>query len=223
VLSKTYGVSRQAIDRKAQRLGWERDFADDVAVATRAKVRGVSASATPAERQAAVESLSDARANLIRTHQEAWGHVFSFEVEALRVARGIPSDFTRDCKRYGKNTTDPLTGEDLSGQPILGEDNQPQWYHPVLDAKDRLAMSARLMGLFEKHAMSLQTVQEGQRRAHGFDYKMQMEEEKADADKLRERNAKIDRILAFIQKSKAGHIAPTDEQDNTEDETADEA
>lgn len=205
LLGKTYSVARQVIDRRAAARGWNRDFADDVALATQRKVRGASADATPEEREAAVEHLSDDRAHLIRTHRDAWHTVYSLELAAMMVLRGEETPYTRDFIKQPKGAKDE-NGKLIEGEPIL-KGGKIQWFHPVLDVDKRLAIAAKLMNLFRNRADALNAVQEGQRRAHGFDYKMQMEGEKADAQQVRRNNEMIDAILGFVHKAKMSHIA----------------
>ncbi|MDF2810209.1 MAG: hypothetical protein K0S56_1240 [Microvirga sp.] len=207
LLANTYSVARQVIDRRAKRDGWTRDLTDDVALATQEKVHGVRQGASSEQRAAAIEALSDDRVKLITAHRSAWADVYDLDVAAMRVMQGEPTRYTRDFIKYAKGYHDPKTGEDIAGKPILDAKGEIQWFDPILDTTARLALAAKLMALFERRAGSLQTAQEGQRRAHGFDYKMQQESEQDDQIARRRRNELIDSILDVMEKGRTGHIA----------------
>jgi hypothetical protein len=80
----------------------------------------------------------------------------------------------------------------------------------VLSPEKRVALALKVTTLMRERANALQLAQEGERRAHGFDYKSQQEDDLLDRDQTRQRNEMIDDLLAFMEKmsrNKSGHIA----------------
>lgn len=59
-----------------------------------------------------------------------------------------------------------------------------------MDAKEQLGQAKALMAIFKLAVEGLSTKQEGERRAHGFDYRIQQEAGAVDKEKA-ERDAKI--------------------------------
>jgi hypothetical protein len=59
-----------------------------------------------------------------------------------------------------------------------------------LSTKEQQAYAKALMGLYKTAVEAITTKQEGERRAHGFDYKLQQEVGSVDKQKA-ERDAKI--------------------------------
>jgi hypothetical protein len=204
LITQAYPVKRQTVWQRAKDKGWARDLETDVQLATGEKLTGLTSAASPEERKAAVSQLADDRASLIQMHRKGWVDIYGLDVAAMRVMRGEPTIYARDFHKHPAKTK-AEDGSDLSGQPILDGAGKVQWFDPVLPPEKRVALATKLTLLMKERALALQTAQEGERRAHGFDYKTQQESEQQDRDKIRELNATIDELLDFMEALKKGH------------------
>jgi hypothetical protein len=203
-------VSRQSVSKRAKDRGWARDLAADVAIATGEKLTGLTSAASPAQRSAVVSAMSNDRASLIQIHREGWSDIYGLNIAAMMVMRGEPSIYSRDFRKHPPKTKD-IQGRDISGEPILDSKGQIQWYDPVLSPDKRVALATKLTLLMKERSTSLQTAQEGQRRANGFDYKMQQDKQDEDMEASRRRDELIDEILKYVDTTRHGHIATNDQ------------
>jgi hypothetical protein len=66
-------------------------------------------------------------------------------------------------------------------------------------AEERIDFAAKVTTLHEKRAKALMIAQEGQRRAHGLNYKQQQEAQVVDEAQARRRNELISSLLFSIE------------------------
>ncbi len=109
-----------------------------------------------------LDSLPDERHAVIRQHRREWRDLDRLRREAVRAASASHSP-----------------AANLS----------PEEAHRV-STKEQLGHAKLLMGLYKTAVEALTTKQEGERRAHGFDYKLQQEARGVDKEKA-QRDAKI--------------------------------
>jgi transposase-like protein len=141
-LAERHGVSRAAIREQARRRGWVKGAPSETGAGP-----GHSATASLAwmEGQAGGRSADEReRLALIRRHQRAWR-----EVEGIRE---VAVKIVLDESFVPPGLTPPEDGGGLA------------WH------KARLAYAKTLIGLYDVTVRATTGAQEGERRAHGFDY-----------------------------------------------------
>ncbi len=126
-----------------------------------------------------LDALPDERHALIRQHRREWRDLDRLRREAIRAASASPA-----------------------ANPRAEEANR-------MGSKEQQNHAKLLMGLYKTAVEALSAKQEGERRAHGFDYKLQQETGTVDKEKA-ERDAR----LAIEWKEWAGRIGISD---NTEE------
>lgn len=178
-ISKEFGPKRDSITDHARRHGWVRQSTESYDDAVMARLHTLPGEDfTPADNETIKTRIVDARTSLIQRHQAAWDHVELLRHDAHAVLQ------VRETKRV---VLDVETDE--HGVITLVRD-------PVkMDLSKRLKVAQTLMGLFETESRALALKQEGERRAHGFDYKIQAEGNTVDEAEERERKKSIADIL----------------------------
>ena len=170
-ISRQFGVARISIERAAKRYGWVKIPPGDIEAVVQAKVHGGHLSSDPLCKAEFIEKVADERARLVGRHQKDWGKVYSLRADAYAVLSGQRTQvITMD---YETATT--------------------------LEMKDRINLAGRLIGMYEADARALSTAQEGERRAHGMDYKAQSEAKQADEAEARERKALVASLVELSQ------------------------
>ncbi len=109
-----------------------------------------------------LDSLPDERHAVIRQHRREWRDLDRLRREAIRAASASHSS---------------------PADPSAEEANR-------MGNKERQSEAKLLMTLYKNAVEAITTKQEGERRAHGFDYKLQQEARGVDKEKA-ERDAKI--------------------------------
>jgi hypothetical protein len=167
-IGRQYRVSAQAVHKQAKKRGWVKpnrtasDVQADVDTATTAKLTGEFNHAIPNHGinhpdedegyDAAVEGAADLRVGIIQRHCTAWSELRELERTAFQAA------LDPDWVPPGDEPGDPLPFD------------------------KRIQYATSLAKLFKQHAEQLVTAQEGERRANGFDYKLQQAETKPPED-----------------------------------------
>lgn len=82
-LSRTYGVSKTAISKRARKEGWTQDVTEAVNRLVNAKVYGVVASVNQEKKAAAMAAAADERVAVIHRHQDEWRRHQAIIDEAL--------------------------------------------------------------------------------------------------------------------------------------------
>jgi hypothetical protein len=171
-ISKQFGVARISIERAAKRYGWVKIPQGDIEAVVQAKVHGGHLSNDPNVKAEFIEKVAGERARLVGRHQRDWGKVYSLREDAYAILSGQrPKVITMD---YETATT--------------------------LEMKDRINLAGKLIAMFEADARALNTAQEGERRANGFDYKAQQATDTKDEEAERERNQRK-KLLASLSES----------------------
>ncbi len=171
-ISKQFGVARISIERAAKRYGWVKIPQGDIEAVVQAKVHGGHLSDDPNVKAEFIEKVAGERARLVGRHQRDWGKVYSLREDAYAILSGQrPKVITMD---YETATT--------------------------LEMKDRINLAGKLIAMFEADARALNTAQEGERRANGFDYKAQQATDTKDEEAERERNQRK-KLLASLSES----------------------
>jgi hypothetical protein len=167
-IGRQYEVSAQAVHKQAKKRGWVRahrrvsDVQPDVDAATTAKLvdefnhagfnHGINHAGEDEGYAEAVAGAADLRVGIIRRHRSAWDELRELERMAFQAAL------------------------------------EPDWVPPgdepghSLPFSKRLDYATSLAKLYKQHAEQLMTAQEGERRANGFDYKLQQAETKPPED-----------------------------------------
>jgi hypothetical protein len=68
-----------------------------------------------------------------------------------------------------------------------------------LETKDRINLAGKLIAMFEADARALNTAEEGERRAHGMDYKAQAKNKQVDEVETRQRKALVASLVQLSQ------------------------
>jgi len=217
LLAREFSVTRQIIDRRAKREKWTRSLAHDVEERTTEKLLGLSPGASPEEKAAAVELASDGRVQLVQNHRAAWVNIHAMRDEAHRILwlNGNPRlvDFKTHRKSDAENGIERGDVVMRAGRPVKQEVT-------ILPLLDRINIANKLLTMFQKDGEALQAVQEGERRAHGFDYKMQQEDEKKRNEGHKARLESFQKLAEAVDKAKKLLPPPEVEDDNiaTEEE-----
>lgn len=82
-LSKRYGVSRTAIQKRIRAEGWVQDISGTVNRMAEAKVAGVVAGCNPQKKAEALDRAAEAKAAVITRHQREWDRHQAIMDEAL--------------------------------------------------------------------------------------------------------------------------------------------
>lgn len=187
-LSKRWGISRPTIDDAARKNGWQRDPELKAALAaqTQQKVHG-NLQVSPELQQAAIEQLSDERSQVLHKHRMEWKGIYKLREDAFRLLKGD------DPKMLAKPIVEDV--KDETGKVIVKGEGP-------LTLTKRVNIAAKLIAMFEADARAIMTAQEGERRAHGFDYKVQQEGGKQDEDGMRRRRELAGSIIEMADKLK---------------------
>ena len=170
-IAKQFGVARISVDRAAKRFGWVKIPQGEIDQVVQAKVHGGHLSTDPQAKAQFIEKVADERARLVGRHQKDWSKVYGLRADAYAVLSGHkPQVITMD---YETATT--------------------------LEIKDRIHLAGKLMAMFEADARALSTAQEGERRAHGFDYKAQQVTDTRDKAEERERKRLVASLVELSQ------------------------
>jgi hypothetical protein len=178
-IGRLFEVSAQAVHKQARKRGWARanrrtdDVQADVDSLTTAKLAGgfnhagINHPGDDEGHAAALEGAADLRAGIIQRHRTAWNEVRELGRMAFQAA--LDPDWVPPGDETG---------------------------HPLPFGK-RIAYATNLSRLFKQHAEQLMTAQEGERRANGFDYRIQQAETKPPEDPLLaiEKQKTLQRIL----------------------------
>lgn len=179
-LSKQYGVSRQAISERAKRQGWVPGSASaEVDRLTSERLAGVAGLTDATQRKGAMVRVADERASLIEKHREEWVRLEVLEQEIWRCMND------KDYLPTFWDTT-PMPGDETK-------------LEDPFDHQARKAHLRHLQQSYKSMAEAFMTKQEGQRRSHGFDYKIQQESGGKDDAALREREHLTQSILSLAE------------------------
>ena len=125
------------------------------------------------QERAGTAHRSDPRVALIQRHRADWAGVYAMREDALRILKGEKPGWLKD-----------LDGDGLT------------------DLKSRVSLTEKLFAIAERDVRALAMAQEGERRAHGFDYKQQQQTTAEDEAGGRARREKIDNILRYVEQAK---------------------
>lgn len=84
-LSKKYGLSRQAIMKRAKKEKWTQDAEEQINRSARAKLGGYDHQNEPTAKAAAIEAEADRRAGIIAGHRTLFEHCRALYFEALEL------------------------------------------------------------------------------------------------------------------------------------------
>ncbi|MEE1611887.1 hypothetical protein [Microvirga sp. CF3016] len=179
-LSLKYNVSRKAIDNAAKRNGWIKNPIVNQALTVVRREKTEDDPRTGTENARVVHVACD-RATLILQHQGQWSDIYELRQDAFRMLRGEPMRL-------------------VSNRDVLDENGVIVEKAETLSLTKRIALAHKLMAIFEADARSMMTAQEGERRAWGFDYKLQQDGNAVNESELRRRSELIDSIRTFGSK-----------------------
>jgi hypothetical protein len=200
-IGRQYEVSAQAVHKQAKKRGWVRadhglsDVQADVDAATTAKLtgefnhagfnHGINHAGEDEGYAEALEGAADLRVRMILRHRRAWSELRERERMAFQAA------LDPDWVPPGDEPGDPLPFD------------------------KRIQYATSLAKLFKQHAEQLVTAQEGERRANGFDYKLQQAETKPPEDPsiAAQRQQSLKELIAGIHdlaRQKASHHSSPD-------------
>ena len=83
-----------------------------------------------------------------------------------------------------------------------GTQNLPPGLGPRVTLDEHLKQATRWAALYDKAASGLQKTQEGERRAYGFDYKMQQQQTAVDPVAIQAINEMIDWLLDYMERAR---------------------
>ncbi|MBL8408353.1 MAG: hypothetical protein JNJ81_11190 [Candidatus Accumulibacter sp.] len=92
-LAKDFGVSHQAIQKRAKAEGWGdgSDVEDVIRRKVAEKVAGLVATENPAKKAEALDAEAEKRAAVVTRHRREWEQVVGLRQEALQVRQSDPS------------------------------------------------------------------------------------------------------------------------------------
>jgi hypothetical protein len=162
-LAEIYGIAWTNIQRRADRQGWFKPkrmhpgaIEKQINERTIERLQGTYLAHTPEEYEQAIEGDAATRADVIRRHREQWVTSSQLHDEAVRA----------------------LNDPEYTPAWIPEEQLAP-WRQ---DRPRRIKLASLILGLARRFTSHLVMYQEGERKAHGFDYKALQEEEKGDPD-----------------------------------------
>ena len=179
-LATQFGVSRQTIERRATAHEWHRNDACE------------GTSGRPPDRPQAKGSDSRGndggppsqpirdRAQLALKHQAEW--------EELEFIRADVVAAFQDIRIQLRSSVSSASPDRQNRKSSTGTQNLPPGLGPRVTLDEHLKQATRWAGLYEKAASGLQKAQEGERRAYGFDYKMQQQQTAVDPVELQRLN-----------------------------------
>jgi hypothetical protein len=200
-IGRRYEVSAQAVHKQAKKRGWVRadqglsDVQTDVDVATTAKLagefnhagvnHGINHAGEDEGYAAAVAGAADLRVGIIQRHRSAWSELPELQRTAFQAA--LDPDWVPPGDEPG---------------------------HPLPFSK-RIEYAMSVAKLYKQHAEQLMTAPEGERRANGFDYKLQQAETKPPEDPEigARRTQRLKDLIAGIHdlaRQKASHPSSSD-------------
>lgn len=177
-LSKINGVSRAAISTRAQKEGWTRPSAEEIerAVTNDTMSRLYGVKGqNPAEDARAIGDVADERVAVIRGHRAEWKSLE--RLRRLAIKSAVDESFVPD----GWDSAVPFSNS------------------------ARLKFSKEVASLYRTLVEALTAKQEAERRAHGFDHKMQLEAKRD----LRQDRAELDEFVAKMNAVARQVAAPT--------------
>jgi hypothetical protein len=190
LLSKRYGITRSGIANRGRREGWRRSpetiieridepsAVEEMHRKIEEKLVNVSRAATPREKAIAIESAADELTKIVREHRRAWLSIQQILKDSIRAVH------------------------DLSWQPPGWENMTDRAGNLVpFDTVHRLKYAKDLATLHRMLADGLITSQEGERRAHGIDFRITMKDRAQDeaANERREfLNRNITKLLRHV-------------------------
>ena len=127
------------------------------------------------------------RAQLALKHQAEWEELESIRADVVAALQGIRIQL--------QSSVSSASPDRQNRKSSTGTQNLPPGLGPRVTLDEHLKQATRWAGLYEKAASGLQKAQEGERRAYGFDYKMQQQQTAVDPVALQRRNEWIDEIL----------------------------
>ena len=176
-LATLYGVSRQTIKRRAAAQQWQRDEACEGA-----RERSPEGRQAHGSDGAPGQSILD-RAQLAFKHQAEWAPINAFQADMLAALKSIRTWFQASVARALPSR------QNRKSAP--GAPNRAPGLDPRVTLDDLLKWSMTWAALHEKAASGLHKAQEGERRAHGFDFRMPQQQTAEDPATIQSRNEKI--------------------------------
>lgn len=82
-LSRTHGVSKQAISKKARAEGWMQDASEMISRLAQAKVDGLVDTVNPKKKAEAVNHAADRKAEIMQRHRDAWPAIKKLNADAV--------------------------------------------------------------------------------------------------------------------------------------------
>jgi hypothetical protein len=150
-ITRQYGIKRPRIYERAKKENWPRPETVDVRQSVEEHLSNIAGSDTRVERVKAVADAADELSYMVQGHRQAWRDVKAILMESIKVA------LDRNYKPPG--WTPPI---DQHGNEV------------DFDLPQRMAYSKALAQLYKTLTEGMLTAQEGERRAHGIDFRMQI-------------------------------------------------
>lgn len=205
-LSRAYGVSRTAINKKAAKGGWAKgDAAKEVDERTLEVLHGTQGLPDATTRDGVLDDIAKQRAELILNHRREWKEVEAIGREVLACLED--ANYRPKFWSDWKTTKWDYQKKDAQGNPTPLE----QEYKPFdQDARDKRLRT--LQNTYKTRAEALITKQEGERRAYGFDYKMQMDDQGKKDDGFEKRVEQAKDMLSRMEKLARSKPMPKPQQ-----------
>ncbi len=167
-LATLYGVSRQTIKRRAAAQQWQRDDACEGARERSPEGRQANGSDGGAPGQPILD-----RAQLAFKQQAEWAPIDAIQADMLAALQSIRTWLQASVARASPGRQ--------NRKSATGAPNRAPGLDPRVTLDDVLKWATTWAALYEKAASGLHKAQEGERRAHGFDSRMQQQQTAEDA------------------------------------------
>ena len=182
-------LARQTIKRRAAAQQWQRDEACEGAGERSPEGRQAHGSDGGAPGQPILD-----RAQLAFKQQAEWAAIDAIQADLLAALKSFRTWLQARCSRAspGRQNRKSANGaQDLA--PGLD---------PRVTLEDVLKWATTWAALHEKAASGLHKAQEGERRAHGFDSRMQQQQTAEDAEIIARRNEMIEEMVAYFEQGR---------------------
>ena len=185
-LATQFGVSRQTIERRATTHKWRNDACEGTSGRPPDRPQAKGSDSRGNDGGAPSQPIRD-RAQLALKHQAEWE-----ELESIRA--DVVAAF-QDIRIQLRSSVSSASPDRQNRKSSTGTQNLPPGLGPRVTLDEHLKQATRWAALYEKAASGLQKAQEGERRAYGFDYKMQQQQTAVDPVEQQRINEMIDYLL----------------------------
>lgn len=184
-LAARYGVSRQTIKRRAAAHQWQRDDACEGAGERSPEGRRANGS------DGGDQPILD-RAQLAFKQQAEWAPIDALQADMVAALQSIRT-------RLQARVASASPGR--QNRKATGAQDRAPGLDPRVTLDDVLKWATTWAALYDKAASGLHKAQDGERRAHGFDSRMQQHQTAEDAEAIESCNEMWEEMLVYVDQA----------------------